>query len=198
MPVWTYENKTIYHIHIPKTAGSILAYSIQQTNQKVKVTHKGTLKTNQIITPQHEDYKTLSKKFQLNKNNSFTVIREPWERTLSAYHWNFKKPNILATALKNILKTVDENIHHKDNHFMPQYNFISDKINVFTFNNLIKLEKWIQDNFIENFKILKSKSIGKVLNYTKPKKEDILDKETIDLWNKLYNEDVKLWKKYNQ
>lgn len=194
MPKWILDKKTIYHVHIPKTAGSILKFSAQKLGAKIEHFSSGSKLSK--ATPQHEDFKTLSKKFKLNKNNCFTVIREPWQRTLSAYVWNtgdkdFKNINIW---LKNNLKKVLNDKVLMDNHFLPQKYFVSDKINVFCFNKLKNLEKWLQDNFTKKFNIISNDLEGKVRKYKKNiDKINLLDKETLKLWHELYDEDVALW-----
>ncbi len=192
MPRWQLSGKTVYHIHIPKTAGSILKYSAIQIGSRVdhfRDKQKG-------IPPQHEHFELLKKTFNLNKSNCFTVIREPWLRTLSDYvYWNKRKSfEELNNWLKDILTLAIDDPHLKCNHFLPQYKFVSDEVNLFTHNNLNKLEEWLKINFSNKFKILEHQSEGKVSgHYEKPKKEDILDKETIELWKNLYTKDEKLW-----
>ena len=192
MPRWQLSGKTVYHIHIPKTAGSILKHSAGLIGTSVD--HFRGVQKN--IPPQHEHFELLSKKFNLNKNNSFTVIREPWLKTLSAYvYWSKDKSlkNCNSWLKKMFLKVLEEP-HTQYNHFLPQYKFVSDTINIFKHDNLQELEKWLQENFNPKFKIVENIGEGKVSSkYEKPKKEDILDKETIELWNKLYTKDEKLW-----
>ena len=193
MPQWNFNHKTLYHIHIPKTAGSTLRHSAQQIGIEVK--HIDKSKIEKGITKQHQDFKTLSKKFKLDKTNCFTVLREPWERTLSAYNWNTKDDQLTKANswLKNIFKQVLNKKIVKDNHFLPQKHFISDQINVFYLNRLGQVEKWIQNHFEKSFKIINSKRAGKVKTYKKIDKETLLDKETLQLWHELYDEDVALW-----
>jgi len=73
MPQWNFNHKTLYHIHIPKTAGSTLRHSAQQIGIEVKHIDKSKIKEG--ITKQHQDFKTLSKQFKLDKNKLFYGIK---------------------------------------------------------------------------------------------------------------------------
>ena len=92
----------------------------------------------------------------------FTVVRNPYDRIVSEYHFSYDcridNKIMLSLKQKNILNfddfvyfifnEIDENQRQIifDNHFVPQVQYITGKtkVKIFKFEELNKLEKWLQ------------------------------------------------------
>ena len=71
-------------------------------------------------------------------NYGFTVVRNPYTRLVSEYHWRCEinrldKP--FGDWLATELETAAKNPHHLDNHLRPQVDFLLDDIDVFRFED---------------------------------------------------------------
>ena len=135
------ELKNILLIHIPKTGGTSLElYLADKYKIRLDEEHMITINRDNFfeeISLQHQTLLNI-----INNNNIFkvdfnnldiiTVIRNPYNRLLSdLFFFNLIEKNTgtdkIYKIVKNILLENSTNKKKYDNHFTPQYLFISDK-----------------------------------------------------------------------
>lgn len=201
------ELKNILFIHIPKTGGtSIELYLSDKYHIKLDEEHiLTTMKSNNFfegISLQHQTLLNIINnnnifKIDFNEIDIITVIRNPYHRLLSdLFFLNMIKPDSdqdeIHKIVKNILNENRTNKKKYDNHFTPQYLFISDEYN----------------NLYPNIKILRTENLNNMMyelgyidfnnfhNKSSNKIEDIdkyFNRLTKNIINKYYERDFILF-----
>ena len=193
----------ILFIHIPKTGGTSIEHVLEQNSKKELycATYSNNLIPNkefQKISLQHQFYSTI-KNYQTickvpfdNKLRIISVVRNPYERTISDLIWlklinNNSKPH---DVYKAIVKFVGSHGTEYDNHNVPQHKFllnergkISDKIKIFRTETL-------NEEFEKELNIKLDKHVLKsgLSSYDK-----YYNKQSIDLINRVYHKDFVLF-----
>lgn len=142
----------IIFVHIPKTAGSSIIHIISSNpNYKIKGHYPKIKKSiffkDKICTKDLNIQSVVEYKFC----ESFSVVRNPYDRFLSAYNYLIKGggQNNLDLSYQRILskyKNMDDvikNLKHLRKiivHFVPQHKFICDKSGNLLVNKCIKFE----------------------------------------------------------
>lgn len=187
------ENLKLIFVHIPKTAGNSFFQSINTKNLRV-INH----------------FEALSFNYNVLDAYKITIVRNPYDRCLSAY--NYLKlgglQNDIDLKYKNMLSKYDSfidfsrDLHilsEKIIHLMPQYKFIFNR-NKLLVNKIIYFEN-INNNFNElckNFKIKCNKNIKLVNNKSHDPYYLYYDKHSQDLVYDVYKKDFELLNyKYN-
>lgn len=188
----------VIFVHIPKTAGTSIG--------RWMIENKKNSEHNEWY--KHPKLSDISKK---NKNKFvFSVVRNPWDRMISAYHWlvNLKSPipNIESTEIQTIVNEANKrldwstfekwlNISHKfvlwDFWFSPaesQTSWLDGKIDlIIKYENLDQEFKQIQDHFNCTYSLPRTlvgnhKNYREYYNdYTKKKVAKLFEKD-IDRW----------------
>jgi hypothetical protein len=140
MPLIKINSSLIYFSHIPKCAGSSVLLHLEKNGATVAFNDRAYFRNKtkwSSTSPQHIEEKiATSLRIPEIVDFSFTFVRNPLARFISAYNWNVKNGLIKfwitpRTILKQIEKA-DDNWHYKyDNHFRPMSNFISQNIEVY-------------------------------------------------------------------
>ncbi len=135
------KNKIIF-FHIPKTAGKY----IRKILSKYKITHSfWGHDLSRKIDKAHIHYSIAHEyidKTILETYNKFCVVRNPYERLISAF--NYRKvminqyKDINTFCLQYIKNNTFDTINIYNVHFVPQYKFISNNNNKINVNYIIK------------------------------------------------------------
>jgi hypothetical protein len=172
-------------IHINKTAGSSIEKAL-----KIPSEHKTALEKIQQIGQKNWD-----KKF------TFTVIRNPWDKVVSHYHYRVKTNQTdLGVNPVEFTKWVkltygDKNAFYYDNPkmFMPQVDWIADK------NAKILVDKIIYfENLESDFNVVLQK-LGRTITLPHVKKSnhgiyrEYYDPETIEIVNNWFGRDIEIF-----
>tara|TARA_B100000424_G_scaffold227420_1_gene188180 strand:+ start:2219 stop:3841 length:1623 start_codon:yes stop_codon:yes gene_type:complete len=181
------KNLKLTFIHIPKTAGSSFFQSIDTNNLRV-INH----------------FEALSFKYKDLHAYKITIVRNPYDRCLSAY--NYLKlgglQNEIDIKYKNMLSEYDsfidftKDLHilsEKIIHLMPQYKFIFNKDKLLV-NEILYFEN-ISNNFNElckNIKIKCNKKIKLINNKHHDPYYLYYDKHAQDLVYDVYKKDFQL------
>jgi hypothetical protein len=209
------KNKEFLFIHIPKTGGtSVMKYIEDNHNIDMLQLHsvhhlrsnnenKINLKKIKIITPMdHMIYKTIYKfrdifQIDLNNANIFTVVRNPYERCISAlFYWklinkNSTKEEVFEKIQMFLLHTKENNedlrFLYYDNHTIPQYLFLLDEHNEILQNIKImkteSLNQSMKDYGFNDFNVKCNNNIDTVNYY------EYLNEDAIKLINNVYEKD---------
>lgn len=111
---------------------------------------------------------------------SFTMIRNPKDRILSAYHETLRRGKHRGSLLDLMIYIKKHG--HRDNHTEPIVNYLDDVDKVFIFPDYKGLSKWV------GFKIEGHE------NKTETNKDD-WNKQSLEILNELYQKDIELFEK---
>tara|TARA_Y100000816_G_scaffold274583_1_gene242019 strand:- start:1326 stop:1925 length:600 start_codon:yes stop_codon:yes gene_type:complete len=179
--VWWHEEKLIF-IHIPKTGGSTIQYSLNLTEGMHGCC---TIKNAALQHCNWNDYKKLLGNEIYDNYFKFSIVRNPIERCISEYYWtplNFGYNNKASfdqflTEVEDIVKNerfFDSQYH---DHFQSQSYYILDDDNkvmvdkIFRFENYLEVTKFL--NKYTKEKIRKHNAISSKIKKLKPTKEQI-------------------------
>jgi hypothetical protein len=190
-------------IHIPKTDVPPVEYGVFPSLTK---THgRGIVKckiTGKSKAMQH--YTWLEIKNHLgedvfNQFTKFSIVRNPYTRIVSDYHWQIKllaliKPMSFDEFLDLADKIVSRNKYdgsvHED-HFMPQYMYLYDEDmtlqveHVFKLEEIVKIKQFLWNNY--------KKKIGHHKKYNKRKSQIVLNDAQKERVYLLYKKDFELF-----
>jgi len=195
-----YKEKDLLFIHIPKTGGTNIENCIKQK-------YKQTLysgRTNLLKYPynnlslQHQFYNTIYNnrdKLNINFNNIkiFTVVRNPYDRIISdLFFKKIIKKDYTSEQVYDKIVNDYLNRYDLDNHNVSQYKFITDEnlklipnIKIFKCENLNEINDDL-NKFIGFDINIKKNNVNK--DYSM-----YLNKDSIDLINKIYKKDFELF-----
>ena len=199
MPQLTYQNKSLFFIHIPKTAGTSLYSNLGKQGcqhwSSTSPEYNPYTPVLNNVSKHHLDIKQIQRYYGI-VTNKFTIIRNPWQRTVSDYVYRTKDPTFekLNNWLLVNLTRAKSDPCWSDNHFKPMYKFIDKNTKVFLFHEMYKVHDWIRKklDFEFKFNIIENQSI----EYSPIKMETVLDDYVANLWLEYYNKDIKLLDKY--
>ena len=188
-----FDEKYSFIIHIPKTAGTSATKSIYGTD--VNYSHYDW-----------NDLKVIMKK-KFHNYFSFSIVRNPWDRCLSAYEFlkiggynaDDKMFYEKYLACYNNFEDFIKNGLNKQKvlnglHFIPQSNFIFSADDKCMVDYILRFETIESDyNFIKN-KLGGSDLLKYKINRTDHNYNKFYDKEMKHIVSKLYNRDIRLLK----
>jgi hypothetical protein len=214
MPYFKNENTNLLFIHIPKTGGcSLEKYFANMFNITLNNTalynwlpYDIKLKNNINVQTslQHLTYQDIMKyksflNIDLCNLKMITIVRNPYNKILSDLFFLTKiniystKEDVFSKIQMYLTKTNSgiDNIDNIDNHNTPQYLFLIDENNELIHNIHILRTETLNDDMhrlgYEDFDIKINKNPNKI-NY-----DDYLNEDSINLINKYYDEDFKLF-----
>lgn len=178
-------------IHIPKCGGSSIAAGLFE-KENVHFRSYMNLNTDQhkkYMTDHHEKHATASyysKKLEsFNDYYKFTVIRNPWERLMSAYEWNRLHGG--GNGLEKFISIMEKQEHHQ---VKPIVHFVKENNEVIVDDifDFAQLDKVFDKLGLQNFhkKRRNSKRHFDELNDTQLNKFD-------EIVNKLYKDDIEFF-----
>jgi hypothetical protein len=199
MPYFSSYN--ILFIHIPKTGGSSIEdYFTKKMNKKLSV--KDLYSFDKTVVDHSLQHLTLLELYQnkdklkFNINNiklMFTVVRNPYERTVSdLFFFKLINKNMSTKEVEKKLRRYLESNNTYDNHKIPQYKFLAD-----SYDNINKDVKIIRnENMNEDMKSLgfndfnvhKNVTFKNKLNYY-----NYLNNNSINLINNYYQKDFEIF-----
>jgi len=147
MPIYKYKKNLIAFIHIPKNAGKSIKEMLESKFSCIFFGYQRPYIPNKV-TQQHYTYEELRKAFMhkldIDKIYSFCVVRDPYDRIISEWKWQQQNKRFLDDSFEDFCKRVRQSLKtnktYFDNHWRPQSDFISDKI-----NRIIKFEKFNEE-----------------------------------------------------
>jgi hypothetical protein len=140
-------NKKCIFIHIPKTAGTSIEQFLRDNGKNELLFDRFVL--NRSL--QHLTALELKRKLGnvFNSYYKFSIVRNPYDRLLSEYYWT-PIPNVgykygktkseFLVYVKNILKNQLYFQNNYNDHFIPQYMFLSNRKGKLLIDNLFKYE----------------------------------------------------------
>ena len=188
------DSKTLF-VHIPKTAGIAIGHAVYGR-------HTGNHTT-------FAEYQLAFSKSECASFFSFTFVRNPWDRLLSAYTfmkaggrndgdraWSEKHLSSFLSFNEFVQKWVTHDNVHKGIHFKPQFEFItlpgSDQIRV----DFVGRYEQLQEDWENLSRHLKTKGELKPINQTAGKTRDYRDMyttETKEIVANVYAKDIALF-----
>ena len=142
-------DKELIYIHIPKTGGKSITQSLQRfTNRKIvgesvgvedqafkdllignyNLNRNGPQALHHLTLEELVKYKYITKS-QLKNYKIFSIVRNPYDRFLSAYNYHQMYKNF--KNIESACKYIQENLYINNNsrldnfrHFLPQINFL--------------------------------------------------------------------------
>jgi UDP-N-acetylmuramyl tripeptide synthase len=190
MPRLIYKNKETFFVHIPKTSGTSLYANLMHQGVIVN-DYNPYVSVFENVSSHHLDAKQVLQYYN-NVKNKFTIIRNPWHRTLSDYVYQTKDNSF--TKLNNWvyvnLYKYKKNPNILDNHIKPMIHFIDKNTKVFVLDDIDKMYTWLNSIFENKFTYTIKKNVSKPYqNITKT----TLSKEALDLWKETYDRDIQLF-----
>ena len=170
-------NKIFIFIHIPKNSGKFIRKKILKNNDLIK--SFWNIDKQNKIDKAHIPL-LLFDKYHINVKNAniISYVRNPYHRIISAYI--YRNNNKVEKNFKNFVKNklnmfeFNKNFNYNIIHYYPQYLFLINK-----------------DDNIENIEI---KKVEELENHKKYNLNLYLDKEVIDIINRIYLKDFEFFK----
>lgn len=142
MPVAVINSRRVLFIHIPKTGGTSLTRWMQ-SHGRVRL-HADQRPNGLFVSPQHLTYADVDTMWGCDYfDYLFTIVRNPFHRMES----EFKMRNKLrgkgffggqlnfSSWLERSIMDARANLNHMDNHLRPQWQFVSDRLRIFRFED---------------------------------------------------------------
>jgi len=143
MPIARHQAMLIYYAHVPKCAGTAIEEYLQQRFGDLAFMDRRHFKRPYepvwtATSPQHVSLKALSRLFPADFfDHSFTVVRHPVARIVSAYHFHRDVEGTVPTTvgLSEWLSALPEELEERpfahDNHLRPMVEMVPDEAKVF-------------------------------------------------------------------
>lgn len=209
--MWVKSDNVLF-VHIPKAAGQAVMtlfynkYNLKLNKDKAKFLCHRTQFTETVVNLDHltiREYVRFDylKAKQWRNAFKFAIVRNPYERLLSAFYMSKRK--FEKFTLEQFLSEIDEWFNKEDNFvkqkqkmyelIRPQNEFICDEKGNILVDQLIRYE-----NLQEEIKPIISKyELGKLERvnegHYKNYEEDLQKKDLIDTVNKYYEKDFKIF-----
>lgn len=140
MTVFVKDNKKILYIHIPKTGGTTIKKTFEESGWEVSWFLSGSHKDLSLAPSgvrtyalAHLYYEKLSTVFNLEKDFDyiFTIVRNPYERIVSEYNYRkaYDKKKFLEWFDDVTKKAIETDMWFNDNHIRLQSDYIGPAIN---------------------------------------------------------------------
>ena len=169
-------------VHINKTGGSSVEKAL-----KIPFEHKTALEIIEEIGRKNWDRKL-----------TFTVIRNPWDKVVSHYHYRVKtnQTNLRDNPIEFkewVERTYgNQDVHYYDDPkmFMPQMNWITDKNGNILVDEIIHFEN-LDDEFNEVLeKLGKNTTLPHVKSSNRGNYREYFDEETIEIVRSWFERDI--------
>ncbi|MEW5422316.1 sulfotransferase family 2 domain-containing protein [Amorphus sp. 3PC139-8] len=140
MPFVKIGSKLIYFAHVPKCGGTTIESAIRSAGHNLNFYDKSWWSEERKwsrSSPQHITTKDLTRIIDIDIfDYTFTVIRDPVDRFISAFNHNRLDRRIawyesLPKFLNKLEKSGDYFLYRFDNHFLPASYFIPEKCEIF-------------------------------------------------------------------
>lgn len=135
MPIFRVKGKNIFFFHVPKCAGSSVERSLINSGLKLSFHDVHFRNKWQSISPQHICKSHYHSLFQNDFfDYSFSIVRNPVSRFISAFAYNRKKIGMfrdINSILRELSFREDFSAKKYDNHFTPAVRLIPDHVKVF-------------------------------------------------------------------
>lgn len=142
MPFVEHGGKRILFVHIPKTGGTTVENWMRSLGDLhfYSIGVPGALK----CTPQHFTYKLITQLVGSSYfDYIFTIVRNPYQRMLSEYRMHavraekefFHRAPAFSLWLETALRTYQANPFAYDNHLRPQWEFVTEDVKIFRFED---------------------------------------------------------------
>jgi hypothetical protein len=159
MPLVSKPGLTIFFAHVPKAAGSSIEdYLARRFDTRLTLTDMHYFRLGHrlrgrgvISPPTHMTAEDLEEILPAHIDHSFTVVRDPVERTLSQYRFQSNNGNILtrlsfATWLQIMRACLKRDARCFDNHLRPQTDFVPEDATVFRLEDgLERVTNWLDE-----------------------------------------------------
>lgn len=159
MPLVSTPDITIFFAHVPKAAGSSIEdYLARRFDTRLTLTDMHYFRLGHrlrgrgvISPPTHMTAEDLEEILPAHIDHSFTVVRDPVERTLSQYRFQSNNKNVLtrlgfATWLQVMRACLRRDARCFDNHLRPQTDFVPDHATIFRLEDgLGRVTVWLDD-----------------------------------------------------
>lgn len=187
--VYCMKHKLLF-IHIPKTGGTSIE---KQMNVYEKKDYGYGIFKGKAM--QHYTVNEAKKYFPITENYwSFSVVRNPYTRFVSDYHWNEK--NFKSKTVDEFLclaeKVVNGELYSKNiyyDHFMPQYKYLCDASGNVLVNRVFRFESFKD---ISSEPRLKFININNKCNLCRTNKIQLNNEQKLRI-RKLYARDFELF-----
>ena len=162
MTLFIKNSHSVLFLHVPKCGGSSIDKLFKNNGYFAILEMRGIPPQDCLVAPQHQTSANLKSMINIKKlKDSFIVVRNPYERIVSEYNWQFKdteackKPDINDWIIKSLKKaTTDPN--DSDNHFRTCIDFIDIDVPC----NIFKLEDGLE--FVVEFFLREQGSIDEI------------------------------------
>jgi len=188
MPLFSFQEGLILFIHVPKTGGSSVSWTLNEVAKRAL----WNLRKSEIIpcTPQHFHAAILD---TLVPNDypiwSFVIVRHPIVRLLSEYRWRSDNYARQGKSIEPfdawVSQTFEQyllNSYVFDNHIRPQCEFILERVEIFKFEDGLSkvyeaLQKHVSNQVLgsDTRDIRRNKSTKSHISMTRGTYESILE-----------------------
>ena len=188
---------SILFLHVPKCGGSSISELFRRMGFSITLEMRGLPAQECLIAPQHQICENLKSILNFNKLNSvFIVTRNPYDRIVSEFNWQFRsvepsdRPDINLWIIES-LERASINCSHADNHFRPAIDFLDEDIpcHIFKLEDRIELiaEFFTEYNNSPETLGIPNEKDSKNFNYTTAKTK--LNNSSINAINTYYQHD---------
>ena len=139
MAIFTKDNKRVLFLHNPKTGGVSISHIFERSDWKDELGswvghHKHYASREGSLM--HLTYSEITEYYKIEEfDYCFTVVRNPYNRAISEYHWQEQHQPFNEWFVNSINQSEKTNLPRKchDNHFLPQINWTGKHVDVFYF-----------------------------------------------------------------
>lgn len=158
MPFFKLGSKLVYYAHVPKCGGSAVEHFIHDRVGKMAFVDSKYLSVPEVerwskTSPQHINLAALERLIPLDFFDvSFTIVRHPVARVVSAYHFQMEKEKSISAQvdfshwIEDLAESMEENPYIYDNHLRPMDDIVPQGAHVFYLEHgLDVLVPWFDD-----------------------------------------------------